>query len=136
MFKYLFCFFLVFSISSNFLGQTNKYYLLPDSIDLKQLLPEDKVLLDSSMKVYYSAKKESAKLATLKKLAESLTDEEIWPYYNQKIYEMVRDKKDSISVVHKIGAINNIGFINYNKGNIDEALKWFEQSLVLSREFK
>lgn len=118
------------------------FYLL-DSIDLSTYNQHDKELLENSLKKYHAAKDDTSKVLALKLITEEMMHSD-WERYQYYEYEMInRLLKKDISVkekrtllIFKSVAINNIGFIQDHKGNLDIALNYYKSSIKISELIK
>ena len=80
--KYAFVSLLALLISISSLSQRGKEYFLVDSVNYDSLPAGDRALLDSLLPVYHAAKNDTTKLKILVSFAEGLSDETLWPRYN------------------------------------------------------
>ncbi|MFT7611629.1 MAG: tetratricopeptide (TPR) repeat protein [Parvicellaceae bacterium] len=139
------CFICIFSslFCTQVLAQFgDKGFFLIDSVDYDFLSDVDKTLLDSVLPKYHSADHDTSRLKLLSELANGLNDGLLWPKYNQFMYdktnELQQNKFDGKSWTRVISfrseAINNFGFIQYNIGNRDKALEYFEKSNKMQKD--
>ncbi|MBL4705652.1 MAG: tetratricopeptide repeat protein [Flavobacteriales bacterium] len=114
----------------------NKGVFLIDSVRYGELGQYDKELLDSVLPIYHTAGHDTTKLKLIGLLADGLYDGNLWPRYNQFLYdeslELHQNRYDSKTwkriMSFRSSAINNFGFLAYQQGRIDEALVFFEKS--------
>ncbi len=134
------CFLILFI----FLGITNSFsqnyadksYYLIDSLNLEELTDSDMQLLDSALTLYHQAKHDTNQLNALAILQRKMMNDN-WVKYNQLIKEIAEIKLKVNSVnnlkvfyLRALGdALNNIGYINSDKGNVSLALEYYHKSL-------
>jgi len=114
------------------------YYLI-DSLDLTSISISDSLLIDSCLSVFYAVKEDTLKTNAIKEIVEQSWDDNVWPRYNQWLYEhvQIKLKEDLPSKVKRnllfsyASTINNIGYLNSSRGNFPEALKYYDKSLEL-----
>lgn len=106
-------------------------WLLLKNINYKTLLAEDKALLDSILPIYHSSTNDSVKLTALTYLSEELQKEELWVGYSKAIinYKPVRNTLCITKL--RANANNNIAIFNFDSGNINEAIKYYTESIRL-----
>jgi serine phosphatase RsbU (regulator of sigma subunit) len=131
-------------IEAQFLDKT--YYLV-DSIESATIDKTDREFLDQKIKLYRSAKSDTAKIQIISNLIEGLQDEKIWIKYNRllRIYSVDRQKtvSDTSSRAYYIFkcsealAINNAGYYYFNyTSRYDLALTHYLQSLKINEDYK
>ncbi len=122
----------------------DKEYYLVDSIVLKELSATNKQLIDSCLKVYHKAKEDTSKIKAIEFLVDKCSDDRVYPKYNLWVYHFVQEKIDSHppSRIKKslltslINALNNIGIIYNNQGDISLALISFHKSLKIQEKLE
>jgi len=137
--KYIFLFVVILSLSKNkqCFGQNfaDKTYYLIDSLNLKDLSKQDNQLLKESLTAYHKSKIDTERIATLNNICQNLVSEK-WVSYQyfqyQEIQQALKDSKTT-SETNKLeslnaGALNNIGFIYYNKSDFDNALSYYKKA--------
>ncbi len=140
--RYLFCF-LVVALSNNPLEaqfDDPKWFLL-DSVDYDNLEATDRALLDSSLTKYHNTEDDTVKLKALGALADGLYDGVLWPRYNRLLYDQTMEftgtDLDRVTwfriLSFRSNAINNFGYLAYNKGQVDEALAYYKRSSIIQR---
>jgi serine phosphatase RsbU (regulator of sigma subunit) len=115
---------------------------LVDSLVLEELSEGDKQLVDSCLKVYHKAKNDTSKAHAIEFIVEECWDDNVWPKYNQWVYLFVKKKleKNPPTPIKKnlfsslASALNNIGFIHYNQGDIPLALEYYHKNLKIQEE--
>jgi serine phosphatase RsbU (regulator of sigma subunit) len=144
--KYIFLFIVILSLSKKkqCYAQTfaDKSYYLVDSLVLDELSTAEKQLIDSSLNVYHKAKTDTSKINAIETIIEGSWDESIWPKYNNWLYNFIQKKinqnpskkTDTLLLSALSASLNNLGFVEYKKGNIDEALNYYKQSLKIDKD--
>ena len=98
------------------------------------------MVMDSLKVVFSKAKHDSARCRILAVMVESDYDEKVWPVYNQQLKELCEkciknlNPKDSLYIYYSkylASTLNNIGFIYDNKGDMAQALNYYNQGLSL-----
>ncbi|HET6246040.1 MAG: tetratricopeptide repeat protein [Bacteroidetes bacterium] len=120
----------------------DKAYYLVDSLNLENLTRSERQLVDSCLKVYHSSKDDTSKVNAINGIVEESEDENVWPKYNQWVFSFVQEKlathpSSLITKSLKIsmaGALNNIGFLHDNQGDIPLALDYYYKSLKIQEE--
>lgn len=119
-----------------------KYYLV-DSLDLTKLTPEDKILIENSLKVYHIAKHDTDKINALNNICENMIDESWYKYqfFQYRIIISAFKTKHSPLIIYHLNksladALNNIGFIFQKQGKISKALEYYHQSLKIQEKIK
>ena len=139
-----FCFVLVFFNVSFTQAFADKEYYLIDSLRLENLSKADLQLVDSCLKVYYKATDDTSKVNAINTIVEISFDFYLWPKYNHWLYEYTTaNLKDEISEEERIvlqscqaGAINNIGFVYGQLGNIEKQIKFYKKALKIFEEIE
>ncbi len=135
----LFCLFFFQGISQNY---ADKDYYLVDSLEIDKVSDSDKKLLDSCLTIFHQAKDDTTRLKPIARIIEESWDDRVWPKYNQWVYHFTQEKlkeNPNEKIKYKLSkrlasSLNNIGYYNSTKGNISEALKFYEKGLKLQRE--
>lgn len=122
--------FLFFSFTSQSQSQkSGKSYYLIDSVEPAKLIDYDKYLLDSLLSSYHSATNDTVRFNAIKGLSESLNDQQLWPKYNNLLYNMTKARNDSLGMVFYANALNNLGYESqYLKNDIIKALDYYNLS--------
>ncbi len=99
--------------------------------------------IDSLKQALSSAKHDTIKISILLELVESISDDNVWPIYNDQLIKLseklVLDGNSKVKLIGKRGLAdgnNNLGFIYNNQGDIPKALEYFSKSLKLQEELK
>ncbi|MES2837788.1 MAG: tetratricopeptide repeat protein [Bacteroidota bacterium] len=119
----------------------DKNFYLIDSLDLTKLAQEEKLLLDSCLKIYSNAKHDTDMVNALSAICENMMDES-WHKYQYFQYKLIEKKltNNQSPIVTKAlrnalaAALNNIGFIYDSKGDIPKALEYYHKSLKIQEE--
>lgn len=137
---------LLFLISINIIAQefANRDYYLIDSLTLEKLSKSDFQLVDSCLKLYHKATDDTSKINAINTIVETSFDFYLWPKYNQWVYEYTTaNLKDEISGEERIvlqscqaGAINNIGFVYGELGNIEKQIEFYKKALNIFEEIE
>ncbi|PCI98694.1 MAG: hypothetical protein COB15_05585 [Flavobacteriales bacterium] len=120
----------------------DKEFYLVDSLDLEVISESDRKLLDSCLTVFHKAKEDTSKVDAINQIVEVSLDENLRPKYKIWLYHFLKEKlKQQHSTITtkrlKIGlavAINEIGFIYINQGDLPKALDYFHKSLAIHKE--
>lgn len=123
------------------MAQDDPYFLVSD-FDFSTIGKEDSLLLDSALTIYHSSSSDTLQLKALSILADNLYNGVLWPKYNQILYDhaVEAEKSAAVEVVKKeilkyqSTAINNFGYLEYNKGNTDKSLEFYELSNAKQKE--
>jgi tetratricopeptide (TPR) repeat protein len=137
--KFYFRYFSVFLFSGFILKSQvkDKNWLLIDSIKYEQIDPANKPFLDSILTIYHKANNDTVKLELLMLLAESIEDEPVWTRYNQLAYDLAdKNGEKRVFLKYKANALNNMGFHFQNIGKMQEAIKYYSESLTLREKIK
>jgi len=123
------------SYSQNY---ADKEYYLIDSLNLKELSAADKKIIDTSLSTFHESKIDSLKLQALNKIVDGCWNDNVWPKYNQWVYDFVQEKlKESTNIKlleFKAEALSNFGTAYYIKEDFSKALEYFLKSIKLSKE--
>lgn len=122
----------------------DKEYYLIDSLDLSQLSIYDRQLLDSCLNLYHSSNHDTTRVKALNGVCGSMVHED-WTRYQFFQYDLINDMLEkykgtsSSEVIRSLKidlafALNNMGFIYKDLGNITTALDYFNRSLALKEE--
>ncbi len=97
--------------------------------------------IDSLKNALNSTTDDTVKVNLLLQLVESISDDDVWPKYNEQMLQIsekiVQSKNVAIRRKGKKGladAYNNIGFMYNNQGDIPNALDFFGKSLRMQEE--
>jgi serine phosphatase RsbU (regulator of sigma subunit)/tetratricopeptide (TPR) repeat protein len=135
---------LLIVVGGSLFGQqfADKEYYLIDSLVLEELDKDDRTLMDSCLKVYHKADHDTSKLQTIEYLVEECLDNNVWPKYNMWVYGFVQKAITSHPPALQLralnislaGALNNIGYIYMEQGDIPNALTYYHKALILQEE--
>ena len=143
---FIFLCLLVLCISSQAQNYADKNYYLVDSLEYDFLIESEKKILDSSLISYHKATSDSQKLEAIKFIVENSWDDNLWPKYNQWIYNFTKKRlnnvllkgnyknlsaKEKVLLNHYSNAINNFGVVNAIKGDLTLSLDFFYQGLAI-----
>jgi len=134
---------LLFLISFNGVAQEfeDKAYYLVDSLVLDAIGANDKELIETSLKKYHAAKDDTSKINALNDICENMMHED-WEKYQrfqlkltQEALKNTKTTKERIFLKKILaGALNNIGYIHKDKGNIPLAIEYLQKSLKIRKE--
>ncbi len=141
--KLLYILFLVLLSSQSF-SQTfadKKFYLI-DSLKLEVLTNDDRELIDSCLTLYHQTKEDTNRINALNSICENMMHDD-WEKYQFFQYELInkalKTHHSNLITQHLkkalASALNNIGLIYSNKGNLSQALMYYQKSLKIQQEF-
>src|SRR5688500_5319644 len=64
-----------------------KSFYLVDSLETELLSPDDKMLLDTTLKLYHVAEHDTTRLGLIEHVVDNCWDDAVWPKYNVFIYD-------------------------------------------------
>jgi len=116
----------------------SKYYLL-DNLDLNSIDKKDRDLIESYLKVYHDNSPDTIKSNAISGIVEDCWDIKVWPRYNQWLNQFSKTKlnKELDASLYKFysrifaSTIANKGYIEYERGNHSQSLKFYLQSLKI-----
>lgn len=112
--------------------KTTKEWLLVDSLGYDKLHPAEKKLLDSILPLYHATTADTQKLKLLSDLIESSNDDKVWPKYNAYMLQLIEKMGDRKELIpYKASALNNIGYLADNTGNMQKSIKYYTEALKL-----
>ncbi len=122
-------------------GFADKSHYLVDSLKLDELTQSDRNLLDSALTWYHKAAHDTDKLNALSILCENMMHQS-WHKYQFLHYQMIKGliKAGPPPALHKkyllslAEALNNIGYIYNDQGDITKALEYYHKSLIILEE--
>ncbi len=127
------------SLPSLFAQQfADKNYYLVDSLLIKDLSNDDKILIDTNLKHFHATKIDTLKVKIIFTIIDNCYDENVWPKYNKWVLDYIEgllknkpNSKTSFLKIKKSDAINNIGYLFQFKGNIPLTLDYYHQALKI-----
>lgn len=134
-FKKLVIILCAFWVTNVFSQNDNGFYLvnLPEKSSLSKV---DIALLDSILPLYHASANDSLRLNLLSTIVETSADDNLWPLYNELIFQKastgIKNSGGKLKeyYIRKVGdALNNQGFALLNLGEADKALSKFFESL-------
>lgn len=127
--------FLMLLISVYSPAQTKpKDWYLVDHVNYKALSPDDKESLETILPLYHKATVDTVKLAYLHQLVEGLNNETLWPKYNELMLKLSENKPEKVYLKYYAAALNNVGFVADNKGNVSLAINLYTKSLKIRED--
>ncbi|MBL4656363.1 MAG: tetratricopeptide repeat protein, partial [Flavobacteriales bacterium] len=123
----------------------DKDYYLVDSLSLENLTETDRHLVDSCLNLYHTAKHDTDRVNAINHIVEESWDNNLWPKYNLWVYGFVQEKQENAPGppttpaaralrIALAGALNNIGFVHQNQGDIPLALEYYHKGLKIQEE--
>lgn len=134
--------FLGFVIKSNAQTFAPKSFYLVDSLDLKELTPQDRRLIDSLLTEYQKSKDDSSRLNLITVII-SDCEHEIWISYNELLLKEANalikknSKNKSRQKIFKkfvASAYNNYGFLYFKEDDLEKAKIYLNKAIEVSRE--
>ena len=145
----LFCFWLTL-LATCFLhtsiGQqfAEKSYYLVDSLELDKLAETDRILLEKQLAIFHSTKSDTTKLLAITEVCENMLNED-WEKYNDLAYRFstyMTEKGSDLDLVNQFylkvlaTTISNQGYLLDMQGKTDQAMKKYNESLIISSQNK
>jgi serine phosphatase RsbU (regulator of sigma subunit) len=127
------------SLPSLFAQQfADKNYYLVDSLLIKDLSNDDKILIDTNLKHFHTTKIDTSKVKIIFTIIDNCYDENVWPKYNKWVLDYIEgllknkpNSKTSFLKIKKSDAINNIGYWYQFRGDIPNALNFYHSALKI-----
>lgn len=119
----------------------DKEFFLIEKLEYDKIGESDKILLDSCLSIFHKSKSDTTKTNAIKHIVEQSWDENIWPKYNDWLYNFVKNKlnqkipkkvKDNLRHVYA-STINNKGYYHSTKGEPLKALDYYKESLKIQK---
>ena len=115
----LFFILLIEVININAQSFADKDYYLVDSLNLNTLDSLDLILIESSIKAYYSSDNDTSRINSINRIVEQSWNNDLWPKYNLWVFHFVENilkntHPPTLTKKYKIyltDAINNIGYL-------------------------
>ncbi|MDF1673935.1 MAG: tetratricopeptide repeat protein [Vicingaceae bacterium] len=134
----LFLFSYTIIVAQNF---AEKDYYLIDSLDLNTLSTEDNKLLNTYLEQYHNAKDDTLKIKALTQICDNMVNES-WKKYQlfhvaflEKRINSGYDEKYRINYLKNYaGALNNLGIIYQESGELEQGLNTYEKCLKIHSE--
>ena len=132
-------FFFILHCTANCQPYGQKSFYLIDSLEIENISPDDRILVDTTLKLYHKAKHDTTRLGLIEHIVDECWDDDVWPKYNAFIYnKSLLCLGQATSTAEQIryssylgGAISNTGFIYDNDGNVPMALEYYHRSLKI-----
>ncbi len=102
-------------------------------------------ITDSLKSALKNAKHDTTRCNILEELIDSENDDTVWPVYNEQLLKLAEKGASKAShdttqkvfyLKHVAGALNNIGFLAQNQGDVPKALEYYLKSLKIEEEIK
>ena len=114
------------------------FYLI-DSLDLTNLTPQDRLLIDTSLANYEKATEDTVKFEIIQFIVDECWNDNVWPRYNayltlqlhSKLRTNCKQKERLKTLYYTAGTLANIGFLHDQKNDLSNALNYYHQSLEL-----
>jgi len=122
----------------------DKNYYLIDSLNLSDLVENEKELIHTSLTKFHNTNSQSLKLKAINTIVENSWDDVLWPKYNQWMFDYTKRELgqalpvtniENLNVGEKLllkyyaNALNNIGIIYNTEGKLPTALAYYYESL-------
>lgn len=89
----------------------------------------DKHDIDSILKLYHASKNDTTRLFYVRLFAEGLSNEYLWTRYNRYLFEITKDRQDSLHLFYYGCALNNIGYESqYIKNDLELAKQKYHEA--------
>ena len=126
---------------SNVTDTLSSGYLLLDSIPLGELNENDKKIIFSNLKLFHNSTNDTVQVKALESICENL-NHPIWEEYERYTFEFIQNRLKSNNNPQEIkrlkralsDAYNNLGYIETISGNLNDAIKFFKESIKYSNE--
>jgi serine phosphatase RsbU (regulator of sigma subunit)/Tfp pilus assembly protein PilF len=112
-----------------------------DSLVLEGLSEGDRILIDSCLKVYHKAKKDTSQINALNDICENMMHDDWskYQFFQYKLIDKALATHPPAQVKKKLlvsfaAALNNIGFTYMNQGDIPKAIEYYHKSLKIQEE--
>jgi serine phosphatase RsbU (regulator of sigma subunit)/Tfp pilus assembly protein PilF len=117
----------------------DKTFYLVDSLVLDALSPEDRELIDTTIRLYHRAAHDTTRLGLIEHIVDECWDDEVWPKYNAFIHQRTlgcltqstHPREQQRYASYLAGSISNKGFYYDNSGNVPTALEHYHRSLKI-----
>ena len=127
---------------SNASHYANSEYYLVDSLNLNDLSKEDSLVIEYSLKKYHSTEIDTVKVQSLDTICNYLNNS-VWEKYQFFQYELIKffllenkaEKTNKALYFSLAGALNNIAYIKNNNNELNEALKYYRESIEIREKF-
>jgi tetratricopeptide (TPR) repeat protein len=113
-----------------------KEWFLVDSVSYDQLAGDDRLLLDSILKLYHKTSSDTVKINLLGLLSEHMQNDKVWSRYNQLMLasaekKLAVNKNDLFSLRKKGDALSNYGYLYSQRDQVDHSLQYHRQALAV-----
>jgi tetratricopeptide (TPR) repeat protein len=134
---------ILFLITFNGVAQhfADKEYYLIDSLVLEELGEGDRTLMDSCLKVYHKAEHDTDKINALNGICENMMDDSWGKYQHIQlgiIQKAIASHLPALILrslnISLAGALNNIGYIYGEQGDISKQTEYYHKSLKIYEE--
>jgi len=135
---------LVFVTTSQAQNYGDKKYYLVDSLNLNDLVANEKELIHTSLAKFHNTENQELKLKVINTIVENSWDDDVWHKYNQWMYVFTKqklsklfpitsstnlDKREKIFLKYYSNSLNNLGVIHAIEGKLSKALELYYKSL-------
>jgi len=142
---------LVAYLPSQAQNYADKNYYLIDSLNLNDLVDNEKELIHRSLTKFHSTKSQEFKLKAINTIVENSWDDNVWHKYNQWMYGFTRrelgtvlplsnnsnlNAREKMFLKYYSNSLNNIGIIHNTEGKLSKALEYYYKSLNLRELIK
>jgi CHAT domain-containing protein/tetratricopeptide (TPR) repeat protein len=107
------------SKEANAQNYADKNYYLVDSLVYENIAPEYQKLIDNCLEIYHNSSTDMDRITAVNQIVKLCWDENVWPKYNQWVYDYSRDKLkepqvDSVRIQLKQALAGAIYYIGWN----------------------
>ncbi len=128
--------------STNKFSNTEQYLI--EGLGQHRIGVSDSVLIDSCLNIFHNTKNDSLRADAINGIVEISGDENIWPKYNQWLYDFAlkqlekgpKNRYYQFFLNTRAGTVNNFGFLAQSQGDFENATKYFNESYQVYLELK
>lgn len=124
----------------------DKDYYLIDSLEYSSLVDVEKKIIDSSLALFHQSNTDVQKLKAVDIIVENSWDRNVWPRYNEWMYDYTSSKLNGLYndfnietitpfeeqlLIYYAKSLNNKGYLLTDLGNIKASLEYYYSSLLI-----
>ena len=124
----------------------NKSYYLVDSLEMDNLVVNEKYIIHSSLTKFHNTNNLELKLQAINTIVEDSWNDDVWHKYNRWMYNFTKQElsealpitiskklnsKEKILLKYYSNSLNNIGVIHDSEGKLSTGLAYYYKSLNL-----
>ncbi|PHS10818.1 MAG: hypothetical protein COA88_00595 [Kordia sp.] len=146
--------FLVYILSVNGVfsqNYANKSYYLVDSLEIDNLVVNEKYIIHSSLTKFHNTNNLELKLQAINTIVEDSWNDDVWHKYNRWMYNFTKQElseplpitiskslnsKKKILLKYYSNSLNNIGVIHNSEGKLSTGLAYYYKSLNIRERIK